>query len=70
MLQITKVYVTDNNLKPIAVQLDIKTFEKIEEILEDYALGQFINENDPNDALSVKEAKTYYEKLSGPDKCK
>jgi hypothetical protein len=70
MLQINKVYVTDNNMHPIAVQLDIKTFEKIEEILEDYALGKFIDENDPNDTLSVADAKTYYNKLTGSGKCK
>jgi homoserine acetyltransferase len=70
MLQINKVYVTDNNMHPIAVQLDIKTFEKIEELLEDYALGKFIDENDPNDALSLTDAKKYYDKLTGPGKCK
>jgi hypothetical protein len=32
-------------------------------LLEDYALGQLINENDPDDLLSVAEAKTYYESL-------
>ena len=70
MLQINKTYVTDNKMHPIAVQLDIKTFEKIEEILEDYALGRFIDENDPNDALSVTEAKSYYDKLTSTCKCK
>jgi hypothetical protein len=39
MLQINKVYVTDENKHPIAVQEDIRTFEKIEMLLEDYALG-------------------------------
>ena len=61
MLLINKVYVTDENKHPIAVQVDIKTFEKIEMLLEDYALGQFISENKPEDTLSVNEAKAYYE---------
>jgi hypothetical protein len=29
MLQINKVYVTDENKNPIAVKVDIRTFEKI-----------------------------------------
>jgi hypothetical protein len=68
MLQINKVYVTDENKHPIAVQLDIRTFEKIEMLLEDYALGQFISENNPEDSLSVNEAKAYYEKLMSKEK--
>ena len=63
MLEIKKTYVTDSKKRPIAVQIDIQTFEKMEQLLEDYALGQFIEENDPEDVLSVAEAKTYYESL-------
>ncbi len=63
MLEIKKTYVTDSNKRPVAVQIDIETFEKIEQLLEDYALGQLIEENDPEDALSVAEAKVYYESL-------
>lgn len=70
MLQINKVYVTDENKHPIAVQVDIRTFEKIEMLLEDYALGQFISENIPDDTLSVNEAKAYYDDLTGKVKCK
>jgi hypothetical protein len=63
MLDIKKTYVTDSKKRPVAVQVDIQTFEKIEQLLEDYALGQFIGENDPDDVLSVAEAKAYYESL-------
>ena len=63
MLEIKKTYVTDSKKRPVAVQIDIQTFEKIEQLLEDYALGQLIEENDPEDALSVAEAKVYYESL-------
>lgn len=59
MLEIKKTYVTDSKKRPVAVQVDIQTFEKIEQLLEDYALGQFIGENDPNDTLSVAEAKEF-----------
>jgi len=63
MLDIKKTYVTDSKKRPVAVQVDIQTFEKMEQLLEDYALGQFIGENDPDDVLSVAEAKAYYESL-------
>jgi hypothetical protein len=63
MLDIKKTYVTDSKRRPVAVQVDIQTFERMEQLLEDYALGQFINENDPEDVLSVAEAKAYYESL-------
>lgn len=60
MLEIKKSYVTDSKKRPVAVQIDIQTFEKMEQLLEDYALGQFIKENDDEDVLSVAEAKEYY----------
>lgn len=63
MLDIKKTFVTDSKKRPIAVQVDIQTFEKMEQLLEDYALGQFIGENDTDDVLSVAEAKAYYESL-------
>jgi len=63
MLEIKKTYVTDSKRRPVAVQVDIETFERMEQLLEDYALGQFIEENNPEDILSVAEAKAYYESL-------
>ena len=63
MLKIKKRFLTDENKNPVAVQLDIKTFEKIEQLLEDYALGKFIEQNDPVDNLSLQEAKEFYRKL-------
>ncbi|MDB9507104.1 hypothetical protein PN502_08385 [Microcystis aeruginosa CS-338/01] len=44
MLEINKSYVLDKDKKPIAVQIPIAEFEKIEEILEDYGLGKLIEE--------------------------
>jgi len=46
-----------------AVQIPINTFEKIEEILENYALVQLMKENEGEEALSINEAKAYYDKL-------
>jgi hypothetical protein len=63
MLKINKTYVTDSKKQPIAVQIDIQTFDKIEQILEDYALGKLIEENDPEDILKLNEAEEWYGKL-------
>lgn len=52
MLKIKKKILTDEKKRPIAVQLDIKTYEKIEQLLEDYALGQLIEENNPAENAS------------------
>ncbi|WP_429416742.1 hypothetical protein [Roseimarinus sediminis] len=49
--------------RPVAVQVDIDTFNKIEQVLEDYALGQLINENDEIDRISLKDAEVYYKQL-------
>jgi hypothetical protein len=64
MLKIKKTYVTDTKNRPVAVQVNIKTFEKIEKLLEDYALGKLIEDNSPDEYLSVSEAKEYYKSSS------
>jgi hypothetical protein len=63
MEEIRKKYIVDENKNKIAVQIDIADFEKIERILEDYALGQLMKENDPAENLSLNEAKTFYKNL-------
>ena len=63
MQKIKRKYIIDKNKKRIAVQLDLKTYEKIEKVLEDYAFGKILDENDPVDTLDLNEAKTYYLKL-------
>ena len=64
MSPIKKKYVTDEDNNVIAVQMDIETFKKIERVLEDYALGKLIEENDVKDNLNLHEAKDYYNKLN------
>lgn len=63
MLPIKKRYIVDEKDRRVAVQLDIETFEKIERVLEDYALGELIKENKPEDKLSLQEAKEFYKNL-------
>lgn len=63
MTDIPKTYIVDENNIKVAVQLDISTFEKIEEILENYGLVQLINEVNNEEKLSITEAKVYYQTL-------
>ncbi len=62
MLDLNETYIIDKHKKPVAVQLDIKIFKRIEEVLEDYALVQYMKESD-NDTLAIDEAKKFYKKL-------
>ena len=63
MKNIKKLYLTDENQMPVAVQIDIHDFRKIEQIIEDHALGKLIEENDPGDYLSLNEAKEFYNRI-------
>ena len=63
METINKQYIVDEQDKKIAVQIPIETFEKIEEVLENYALVQLIKENEGDEILSLHEAKAYYDQL-------
>jgi hypothetical protein len=60
METIKKKYIVDEQQRKIAVQIDIDVFNKIEQVLEDYALGRLIEENDPADILDVDEAEKIY----------
>jgi len=63
MLEINKNYVLDSDKKPIAVQIPITEFEKIEEILENYGLVKLIEEVEDEETLSKDEALKYLEVL-------
>jgi RelB Antitoxin alpha helical domain len=63
MLTIKKRYIVNERAKKVAVQLDIKTYEKIERLLEDYVLADRIKENREEDRLELNEAKSFYTRL-------
>ncbi len=63
MEAIKKKYIVDEKNRKIAVQIDIKVYQKIEEIIEDYALVQLIKENEKEETLNIDQAKEYYNKL-------
>ena len=64
---VKKKYIIDEHNRRIAVQIDLTTFEKIEEILENYALVQLMNENEEDDKLDINQAKSYYQTLDKAD---
>lgn len=63
MLEIHKNYVIDENQQPIAVQIPLKQFEKIEEILENYGLAKLIEETEGDERLSKEQALKYYNSI-------
>ncbi|MCF8413657.1 MAG: hypothetical protein K9G44_09600 [Melioribacteraceae bacterium] len=60
---IDRKYIINENNEKIAVQLDIDTFQKIEEIMENYALFNLMKENESDEILNGNSAKEYYSKL-------
>ena len=63
MIELHKSYVIDDNQRPIAVQIPIAEFEKIEEILENYGLAKLMEEVEEEKPLSKDEALKYYQSL-------
>ena len=63
METIQKEYIVNEQNRKIAVQIPIETFQRIEEILENFALIQLMKENEGEEILGVSEARTYYDQL-------
>lgn len=63
MIDIRKTFIVDENNNKIAVQIDLETFKKIEEALENYALATLMNETCDSEIMSVSEAISFYDKL-------
>jgi len=63
MFDIKKEYVVTDENKKKAVLIDIETFEKIEEILESYGLGRYMEEIEGEETLPLDEARAYYSSL-------
>ena len=63
MLAIKKEYVVTDDNKKKAVLIDIDTFKKMEEIIENYGLVKYMEEVNKEDDLSLNEAKEYYSTL-------
>lgn len=60
MLKINKCIVVDEDRKPVAVQIPIKEFERMEEVIENYGLAKLMDEVADDEQLSLQEAQHYY----------
>jgi PHD/YefM family antitoxin component YafN of YafNO toxin-antitoxin module len=57
MFALRKNYVLDENQQPIAVQIPIGDFERLEAILEDYGLAQLMDELPEADRERLSQAE-------------
>ena len=63
MLEIKKDYVVTDDNRKRAVLIDIETFEKVEETLESFGLGRYMEEVEGEEILSSDSARRYYNAL-------
>ena len=61
-MELRRQYIVDEDNQKVAVQLDIATFEKIENVLENYALVQLMKD-DESEVMTIEDAKKYYATL-------
>ncbi|MBA7468641.1 hypothetical protein ES707_03893 [subsurface metagenome] len=57
MINIKRQYIVTDNDRKIGVVLDIETFEKIEELLEDCGLALSMEEVEEEESFSLNEAQ-------------
>ncbi len=63
-MQIKRQYIVDELNRKVAVQLDIETFAKIEETLENYGLIRLMDVEEPDDEVfNLEQAQLYYRSL-------
>ena len=62
-MEIRKYYVLDENHIPIAVQIPLSEFERLEEAIEDHGLAQLVNEVQDEERLTGEDAYNYYRSL-------
>ena len=67
MEEIKRTYIIDEQNRKLAVQIDIDTFNKIEELLENYGLVQLMDEATDEEALELNDAMAYYQTLEKID---
>ena len=63
MLERHKKMVLDEDERQIAVQIPIKEFERLEEVIENYGLSKLMDEVEDEERLSLEDAKKYYQSL-------
>jgi len=63
VINIKRQYIITDNDRKIGVVLDIETFEKIEELLEDCGLALSMEEVEEEESLSLNEAQRCYAQM-------
>ena len=63
MLKIHKKIVIDEKQNPVAVQISIEEFERLEEVIENYGLSHLMDEVKDDERLTLQAAKKYYNAL-------
>lgn len=64
MLKIHKKIVIDEEQNPIAVQIPIEEFERLEDVIENYGLSKLMDEVKDDERLSAEAARKYYQSLT------
>ena len=67
MEELKRTYVVDEQNHRVAVQIDIETFNRIEETHENYALAKLMKETADAEAITLDEALPYYKHLETAD---
>jgi hypothetical protein len=62
-MELHKNIVFDENQQPVAVQIPIAEFQRLEEVLENYGLSKLMDEVSNDEQLSIQEAKAVYRSL-------
>ena len=57
MLELHKKIVIDENSKPVAVQIPIEEFERLEEVIENYGLSKLMDEVKSDERVTFEDAK-------------
>jgi RelB Antitoxin len=66
MNPIRKRYLVDEHNRRVAVQVDLETFERMEDLLENSGLMQAIEESEGEDTLEIDAARALYASLEKP----
>ncbi|HOI14099.1 MAG TPA: hypothetical protein PLG75_09580 [Methanoculleus sp.] len=61
---IKRRYIVTDDGRKIGVVLEIETFERIERLLENCGLAQYMEEVEKEETLSLNEARQYYAQMN------
>jgi hypothetical protein len=62
-MEIHKKIVLNESQRPVAVQIPIEEFERVEEVIENFGLAKLMDDVSGDEQLSLHEAKSFYKSL-------